>query len=353
MFNAYLNYLQRDRAADYHADRTGRLRRFCEFAVERDGRRKKIGKLPALGVRIEDLIGYQEHLRSDGRIRKASKSQQSARSAGKGLQPRTVKGYVKAVLTAFNWASESNEGPLPRDFMPFRGFRHVRVPLLIPTEDSLIADDEHCRLLEWADTDTDPIRDAKTGRLRSREPGERRTGADNPKIGFGDMLRVYHATGARTGELAKVRVENFHRRQRQLVLAEHKQQSIADVGRPRVIALVGDALEIVSSLCEGRKPSDPIFLQPHGVAWTKDALNDRFEIVRGLAGVRDAITIYSYRHLWISEMLMEVGDIAAVARMAGTGVDQIEKAYGHFRTEHFAAMQEELERARRRRQKIS
>ena len=147
VFNAYLNYLQRDRAADYHADRTGRLRRFCEFAVERDGRRKKIGKLPALSVRIEDLIAYQEHLRTDGRVRKASKSQQSAKSAGKGLQPRTVKGYVKAVLTAFNWASESNEGPLPLDFMPFRGFRHVRVPLLVPTEDSLITDDEHRRLL--------------------------------------------------------------------------------------------------------------------------------------------------------------------------------------------------------------
>ena len=200
--------------------------------------------------------------------------------------------------------------------------------------------------------DTDPIRDSKTGRLRPREPDERRTGADNPKVGFADMLRVYHATGARTGELAKVRIESFHRRQCQLALAEHKQQNIADVGRPRVIALAGDALAIVSSLCKGRKPSEPIFRQPHGVAWTKDALNDRFEIIRGLAGVRDEITIYSYRHLWISEMLMEVGDIAAVARMAGTGVDQIEKTYGHFRTEHFATMQEKLEKARKRRVRV-
>lgn len=69
--------------------------------------------------------------------------------------------------------------------------------------------------------------------------------------------------------------------------------------------------------------------------------------------VRDDITIYAFRHLWISEMLMEGNDITTVARMAGTSVSMIERVYGHFRNKHLQKAQDKLDRARRRRRKAA
>ena len=73
--------------------------------------------------------------------------------------------------------------------------------------------------------------------------------------------------------------------------------------------------------------------------------------VRKLAKVRDVITIYDFRHLWISEALMAKNDIATVAKMAGTSIRMVEKVYGHFRNEHFVEAQQRLDNDRLQRAK--
>ena len=65
-----------------------------------------------------------------------------------------------------------------------------------------------------------------------------------------------------------------------------------------------------------------------------------------MAGVRPAITIYSFRHLWISEMLMAGVDVLLVARMAGTSVAMVERVYGHFRNQSYQDAQARLDRER-------
>jgi integrase len=64
------------------------------------------------------------------------------------------------------------------------------------------------------------------------------------------------------------------------------------------------------------------------------------------AVVRFTITIYSFRHLWISEMLTAGVDVLLVARMAGTSVAMIELAYGHFRNQSNQEAQAKLDRER-------
>ena len=68
--------------------------------------------------------------------------------------------------------------------------------------------------------------------------------------------------------------------------------------------------------------------------------------MRERAGIRDCITIYSFRHLWISEMLMAGVDVLLVAKMAGTSVAMIERVYGHFRNQSFQDAQARLDRFR-------
>ena len=62
--------------------------------------------------------------------------------------------------------------------------------------------------------------------------------------------------------------------------------------------------------------------------------------------IRSTITIYSFRHLWISEMLMAGVDVLLVARMAGTSVAMIERVYGHFRNQSYQEAQARLDRER-------
>ncbi len=69
----------------------------------------------------------------------------------------------------------------------------------------------------------------------------------------------------------------------------------------------------------------------------------RFSTVRRKASVRPTITIYSFRHLWISEMLMAGVDVLLVARRAGTSVAMIERVYGHFRNQSYQEAQARLD----------
>ena len=73
----------------------------------------------------------------------------------------------------------------------------------------------------------------------------------------------------------------------------------------------------------------------------------RFKQIRKLAGVRDGITPYSFRHLFISQLLQAGVDIYLVAKMAGNSVAVIESTYGHMRGVDFRNAVDRLEAFRR------
>jgi hypothetical protein len=84
-------------------------------------------------------------------------------------------------------------------------------------------------------------------------------------------------------------------------------------------------------------------------------LAERFNRVKAVAAeknlgkVRAEITIYSFRDLWISDMLMARNDVATVARMAGTSIAMIERVYGHFRTQFLQDAQAKVDQLRQQR----
>jgi integrase len=126
------------------------------------------------------------------------------------------------------------------------------------------------------------------------------------------------------------------------------------VASVRHINLNDAALDILGRLCKGRDPDEFIFQRPWGKPWTKKTLNIRLHSVRRIAvalgtKVREDVTVYDFRHLWISEALMASVDVMTVAKMAGTSVRMIETVYGHFRTDHYAEAQRMLEEKRQAR----
>src|SRR5208337_1761781 len=92
---------------------------------------------------------------------------------------------------------------------------------------------------------------------------------------------------------------------------------------------------IMARRCEGLSLDAYVFTRPSGGAYSNMNLAERFQTVRNRAGVRSTITIYSFRHLWVSEMLVAGVDVLLVARMAGTSVAMIERVYGHFRNQSY------------------
>jgi integrase len=114
----------------------------------------------------------------------------------------------------------------------------------------------------------------------------------------------------------------------------------------RKIVLNDAAFSILQRRRRDQGPNAPIFCRSNGKPWNKDLLDERFRKVRALAGVRDAVTMYEFRHLWISEALMAGVDVFTVARMAGTSVNMIEQTYGHLRGSHLEDAQRRLDEAR-------
>jgi len=87
---------------------------------------------------------------------------------------------------------------------------------------------------------------------------------------------------------------------------------------------------LVAAGCDGKGPNAHIFLGRRGTPWTPEKLAFKFWTYRNRLDIRDHLTTYSFRDLWISEALSAGTPIASVASAAGTSVKMIEKTYGHF-----------------------
>lgn len=163
-----------------------------------------------------------------------------------------------------------------------------------------------------------------------------------------DLLTLYHNTGARTHEILEVRVDDFQRGPRCLILARHKRSNTMRDPTPRTIHLNDEAHVVLERLCDGRGPDEFVITNARGKPYVTSAVNGRFANLRRAAGVRDHITPYSFRHLFITDCLQAGVDAAVVAKLCGTSTAVIETTYAHWRTEVFRDAQARLEALRGR-----
>lgn len=337
LMDLFLEWVAKRRAAMNYSTRKTYLTRFGKFIV--GGRQTKLADLPADKIRGSDLEAWLSQLEDDG------------------LGAQTRLHAETSVRACWNWATK-HPSPTPHlspTFRPFSAVERTHVPLKPLTEGDLMTDQEVKAVLTAAEYDPDQFRRhglKKTIEKWGTEKLKRIVGRDG---NLADLLRCYYATGARTAELLLCCVSDFLPVTKQLVLGRHKREKTMTRKVVRQVALNEEALGIVTRHCEGKQPADHIFANGRGNPWTVRKIAERFERTRdvakavGLGTVRDEITVYDFRHLWISEALMSENDVATVARMAGTSIAMIERVYGHFRTDHLQQAQERLDKARRER----
>jgi integrase len=349
LFSSFLTWVQENRSDAQYRRRKRDCSRFGRFVFQ--GRR--LADIPALEVTGAMLEAWRANLKES---RAEGAEDVNARDK-RGLDPQSVLHAETSIRHAFNWATRHNSpSPLvPATFRPFSGVERTKVPSAALSEADLLTEIEVAALLAATRFDVDQFRRWGIERhIQKHGSAKMRPCKDN----FGDMLAVYYATGARTSELAVAQVRDFSTRSRQIVLKEHKRSRTQAVASVRHINVSGEALGILQRLCAGRQPDELIFARPWGKPWTKKTLNTRLHAVRRIAvalgtKVRETVTIYDFRHLWISEALMAGVDVMTVARMAGTSVRMIETVYGHFRTDHYADAQRRLEEARQARRTVA
>jgi len=227
-------------------------------------------------------------------------------------------------------------------YRPFAAVERTFVAPKVLTEADLITDAERESLFKAAKVDLDEFH-----RFGPKTPRPA-----NPYQAFADMLKCYHHTGARTGELAACEVGDVLFGTSQVVLGKHKRSRTQRTPTIRHITLNKEARDIFRRYCQGKAENEKVFLNSDGRPWSESLLPKRFERVKevaqlkGFGKIRDEITIYSFRDLWISEALMARNDVATVAHMAGTSIEMIRRVYGHFRNDHLRNAQAKVDALR-------
>jgi integrase len=274
-----------------------------------------------------------------------------------GLSAQTRLHAETSVRHCWNWATKhpSPTPYLPPTFRPFSAVERTHVRLKARTEDELLTDREAQALFAAAALEPNQFRRHGLMKTVARKGVDQLRRTEGEVGCFADLLRCFYASGARTDELASCRVEDVLFKTRQVVLGKHRRSRTEKRKSVRQVTLNDAAFAIFEHHCAGMRPADHVFCNHHGRPWTVRTLAKRFERVKEVAAalklgtVRAEITIYDFRHLWISVCLMAGVDAATVARMAGTSLAMIERVYGHFCNQHLHEAQAKVDQLRQRR----
>ena len=338
LMDEFLDWMQQHRDVESYKMR----RRYCsEFGNFRPkGNGTKIMDLPADKIRGDDLEAWLAEIQQDG---KAARTRSHADTS---------------VRHCWNWATQhpSPTPYLPTTFRPFSAVERIVVPFEPLNEADLMTVEEKNAIISAAAFEPNQFR--KYGIKKTLEKRDisslRRT---DGQVGcFADVMRCYHRTGARTDELARCLVEDFQKRTKQVTLGKHKRSRTQKLTTVRQLTLNDELFSIFERHCHGRNKTDPVFVNQKGLPWNTHSLDRRFTRVKEMAAalnlgtIREQITIYDFRHLYISDAIMEGIDILAIAKLAGTSVAMIERVYGHFRNDYLHDMQRRIDDGRNNRE---
>jgi integrase len=240
----FLDWCQQHRSARTYEWYRGNLQSFCAF----------IGR----GVTIAQLQPY--HV-----------SNWLARHH-KGRSPNTIRGGIRAVQRACNWAVR--QGYLLRSPVA-----HMEKPAQVSRE--IVITDE-----QWAEI----TKDADAAWL--------------------DFLTILYETGCRPHEARIVESRHVDLLNRRWVfpVSESKGKRL-----PRVVYLNDVAFEIVKRRCQ-QHPAGPIFRNSRGIPWTRNAIRCRFRKHKSLASGLCATAI---RHTWTTNAIRRGVDPVTAAILLG------------------------------------
>jgi site-specific recombinase XerD len=135
----------------------------------------------------------------------------------------------------------------------------------------------------------------------------------------------------RPGALAALAVRAFDARTGTVAIGEDKGHA------PRTIKLSPQALAVFKAAVRDKLPGAPIFAQPHGSAWDKNAWAIAMRSTVATAKLPAGVTLYHVRHAVLSDLVQDTDlPLLSIAKLAGTSVRMIEDTYAKLRHDRAA-----------------
>lgn len=140
--------------------------------------------------------------------------------------------------------------------------------------------------------------------------------------GLRELVHGLMLTALRPGELAAANAGDFDKKHGTLNIRKSKTDT-------RIVPLSTAAVRWFTELIRERIGAHPLVADDFGARWDKDKWKKPFKAASKAAGLPADTVTYSLRHAAISELLVGGMAMHAVAKIAGTSTDMIDKHYGH------------------------
>lgn len=136
-----------------------------------------------------------------------------------------------------------------------------------------------------------------------------------------DLMAGMALTGARPGDLTGVRCSSYDARAQSVTFASKN--------AIRTVPLPSAAVELFNRLAQDKRSDDLLFTRDDGKRWAHSDGDDLVRAAAHRAGLPSGVCLYTLRHGWITQSLMDGMSTLEVARISGTSVAMIERHYGH------------------------
>jgi integrase len=148
---------------------------------------------------------------------------------------------------------------------------------------------------------------------------------------FRQLVRAALQTGARYGELTRLRVADFNPDSGTISVRQSKS------GKPRHIVLTEEGSALFKHLAVGRVGSDLLIRKAHGRPWEKSHQARPMADACERAKIEPAIGFHGLRHTWASLAVMAGVPLLVVAKNLGhVDTRMVEKHYGHLAPSYVA-----------------
>jgi integrase len=130
-------------------------------------------------------------------------------------------------------------------------------------------------------------------------------------------------TGARFGELARLRVSDFDRANGSVFIAKSKS------GKPRHVPLTDGGVELFTSLAADRGTNEFLLTRDNGKQWKSGEYREQYKVALALANL-EHMTFHELRHSYASTMVRAGAGLIVVAEALGhSDVRMVTKHYAH------------------------
>lgn len=177
----------------------------------------------------------------------------------------------------------------------------------------------------------EPFKGVDAARVRYLEMQEAIALLAGAEADFQRLARGALETGARYGELIRLKVEDFSHNSGTVAIRKSKSS------KPRYIYLTEDGVAFFHSITADRPRDAFMFAKANGEPWRKDHQKIPMLGACKRAGINPPMGFHGLRHTWASHAVMNGVPLMVVARNLGhSDTRMVEKHYGHLAPSYIA-----------------